>query len=201
MILEKDWELLKSRVASIKAEIGILEVSPILVVMLIAAEDHRYGRHPGVDLISVARAIWRSLFCGKREGASTIAMQLVRAATGRYERTIKRKILEMCLSLRLTSKSHENDIPILYLAVAYYGWKMNGLRQASRRLQLNLSSLSRIEAASIVARLKYPEPKQPTKKRCRQIEERTKYILKRADKLCAYLDKSHLSLGSANGTL
>ena len=201
MALLEDWEFLRNQVEKLRTEISALELSSNLVLMLIAAEDHRYGKHPGVDMISVFRAIWRSLFCGKREGASTIAMQLVRVTTGRYERTIKRKIIEMYLAMRLTRNFDEHDIPKMYLAVAYYGWKMNGLKQASNRLHLNQSSLTLNEAASIVARLKYPEPKQPSSKRYRQIEERAKYILRRADNLCPYLDVSRFIVRNADGAL
>jgi len=201
VIFNKEWEVIKQQVASIRAENCDLEISSNLVLMLMAAEDHRYGKHPGVDPISVCRAIWKSLFCGKREGASTIAMQFVRVTTGRYERTLKRKLIEMYLSLLLTKKYRESDIPRLYLAAAYYGWKMNGLKQVSKRLRLDMSTLSRIEAASIVARLKYPEPKQLTSKRCLQIDSRVKYILSRADKLHLKLDNAHFSLSSADGTI
>lgn len=201
MIFEEEWELLRQRVTSINASIGALKVSPNLVLMLIAAEDHRYGRHPGVDPLSVARAAWRSVFTHKREGASTIAMQLVRVATGRYERTIKRKIVEMYLALRLTRDFHQSDIPRFYLAAAYYGWKMNGLRQASKRLRLDLSSLSETEAASVVARLKYPEPRQLTKKRRLQIEQRTRHILSRADWLRANCASRRINLSNLDGAL
>lgn len=181
--LKKEWELLKNKLSLIRSQNSNLEVSPYLVIMLIAAEDHRYGKHLGVDFVSVVRALWRLLLYKKKEGASTIAMQLVRVTTGRYERTIRRKIDEMFLALLLSYNFNRFEIPRLYLAVAYYGWQMNGLKQASKRLNLNLSNISRVDAAAIVARLKYPEPKQLTKERACQIEARIRYVLNRADKL------------------
>ena len=201
MIFKDEWEALRTRATIIRAELGGFDMSPNLVFMLIAAEDHRYGKHPGVDIISVFRAVWRTLFCGRREGASTIAMQLVRVVTGRYDRTIKRKFVEMCLAVQLTRNFHKNDIPKMYLAIAYYGWKMNGLMQASRRLHLNQSNLSKFEAAFVIARLKYPEPKQPSMERCRQIEERAGHILRREGKFCASLDMSQYKVSNADGTI
>lgn len=199
MQLRKDWQLIKGQVRKIQNQSEKLNMSPAIVVMLIAAEDHRYGRHPGVDPISICRAVWRSFFCGRREGGSTIAMQLVRVITGRYERTFRRKIAEMYLAVRLTNHVRKVDLPKLYLAIAYFGWKMNGLAQTSQRLKIDPSNVSKLEAANIVARLKYPEPKRQDEKRLRKIRGRTKYILQRADVLFGMLPHQ-LELSDTNGS-
>lgn len=199
MQFRKDWQLIKGRVKKIQNESEKLNMSPVLVSMLIAAEDHRYGRHPGVDPISICRAVWRSLFCGKREGGSTIAMQLVRVITGRYERTFRRKIVEMYFAVRLTKQVRKTDLPKLYLVVAYFGWQMNGLAQTSQRLKIDPSNVSALEAANIVARLKYPEPQQHDEKRLSTIRERTKYILQRADANFEMLP-NQLELSDINGS-
>ena len=174
--LNKEWLNIESRVAEIKVATEQMNISPILVALLIAAEDHRFGSHPGVDLISLCRAVWRTVICGKREGGSTIAMQLVRVITGRYERTIRRKIAEIYFAIRLTRLIPKSDIPKFYLSIAYFGWRMNGLKQASLRLNINPASLSIQEAANIIARLKYPEPKRLDNNRLVKINGRTKYI-------------------------
>lgn len=201
MKLREDWKLIKGRVAKIQTESEKLNISPALITMLISAEDHRYGSHPGVDPVSICRAVWRSLFCGKKEGGSTIAMQLVRVITGRYERTCRRKIAEMYLAVRLTKHVREADLPKLYLWVAYFGWKMNGLVQASQRLKINLSNMAEFEAANIVARLKYPEPQRRDEKRLSKIRERTKYILMRADALFGITPPRQHGFSDINGSL
>ena len=183
MKLREDWQIIKERVATIRNESEKLNMSPAFVTMLIAAEDHRYGSHPGVDPMSICRAVWRSFFCGRREGGSTIAMQLVRVITGRYERTFRRKITEMYLAVRLTKHVRESELPEFYLVVGYFGWKMNGLAQVSQRLKIDPTNASELEAANIVARLKYPEPRRQDEKRLSRIRDRTRYILLRADAL------------------
>lgn len=195
----KDWKLIKGRIAKIQNENRNLDVSPVLITMLIAAEDHRYGHHPGVDPISICRAAWRSIFFGKREGGSTIAMQLVRVITGRYERTLRRKVTEIYLAIRLTRHLCGDELPKLYLVAAYFGWKMNGLAQASQRLKMDLANVSGLEAANIVARLKYPEPQRRDEKRLFKIQERTKYILMRADALSLTLQRQ-FELSEVNGS-
>lgn len=180
MTIHEDWRILKQKLAHIQNETNSLIISPKLITMLVIAEDHRFWKHHGVDFISIFRAVWRTIFCKKREGASTIAMQLVRVLTGRYERKMSRKILEIQLAIRLTKHLKKEDIPKLYLFVAYYGWRMNGLIQSSHRLGVDLSTLNEFEAASIVARLKYPEPQKHNQIRHDQILMRTKYILYQA---------------------
>ena len=178
-----------------------MEISPTLVALLIIAEDHRFSSHPGVDLLSLCRAVWRTLFCGKREGGSTIAMQLVRVITGRYERTIRRKIAEIYFALRLTKQVPKSDIPKLYLSIAYFGWRMNGLKQASSRLNINPASLSLLDSANIIARLKYPEPRRLDNNRLAKINGRVKYIIKRYDYLIETPSIPELSMSESNGTI
>ena len=71
----------------------------------------------------------------------------------------------------------------LYLSAAYFGWNMHGIGQACKVLKLNLNTLTLEESASLIARLKYPEPKNISEQRNNQIKNRTKYILKRYNTL------------------
>jgi penicillin-binding protein 1A len=201
VLLNNEWQGIKSRVAKIMADTEQMEISPILVALLIAAEDHRFGRHPGVDPISLCRAVWRTLVCRKREGGSTIAMQLVRVITGRYEKTICRKITEIYFAVRLTKLLPKSDIPKLYLSIAYFGWRMNGLKQAVLRLNINMDSLSLHDAANIIARLKYPEPRRIDNGRLNKIEMRNIHIIKRYENLFDNDFILKLSISKNNGTI
>lgn len=201
MTINEDWLHLKQQLTHIQNETKNLAISPNLVTMLIYAEDHRFSRHLGVDFIAICRASWRTLLCRRGEGASTIAMQLVRVLTGRYERTLSRKLLEIYLAMRLTKYIEKYDIPKLYLFVAYYGWRMNGLIQVSHRLNIELSTLSDYEAASVVARLKYPEPQKYNQNRYDKILARTKHILLQAIARTEARQPQHMQKGDNNGTV
>lgn len=137
----------------------------------------------------------------EEEGASTIAMQLVRVLTGRYERTLSRKLLEMYAAMRLTKHINKDEIPRLYLFVAYYGWRMNGLIQASNRLNIDFSNCTDYEAASIVARLKYPEPQKYNQNRHNKILARTKHILLQAIVHTEARQPKNMKKGDNNGTI
>ena len=56
-----------------------------LVKATLAAEDHRFRRHPGVDPIAIARAAARNVWSGSREGGSTITQQTVKLLLARRD--------------------------------------------------------------------------------------------------------------------
>ena len=134
---------------------------PVLRQALIAAEDHRFYDHRGVDPIALLRAFYQFLCYGRLQGASTIEQQLVRTVTNRYERTLRRKLGEILLATCVGEILSKEETSGLYLMVAYYGWGMEGLCRACGSIGVNLCSMSAFDAASLVARLKYPRRRHP----------------------------------------
>ncbi len=184
MNIRDEWRQLSASIDELEREIeyfSSLCPSPRMCRFLIVAEDHRLGKHTGVDFIALCRAVWKTLFYGKRQGASTIAMQLTRTITGNHDRTVRRKALEMLLAPRLTRYVSKERLPLLYLWCGYYGWKMNGFQQACQRLDLDPSSMTLQEDAELVARLKYPQPRECNSKRMKTIRARGQYLIERLD--------------------
>ncbi len=179
MNLHNKWRNLVAQINISKANMCIVPANSELSRLLIAGEDHRFKFHRGIDIIALLRASWKTLVLNQREGGSTIAMQLVRVLTGKYDRTLHRKLEEMFLAYKLTKYLSKQEILSLYLSIAYFGWDMHGINQACKSLKLNLDNLTLEESASLIARLKYPEPKNISENRNIQINNRTKYILKR----------------------
>jgi len=179
-VLRKGYEDLRAELRREYAEyLGGRQRSPshMLKRLLISGEDHRFFRHNGVDLIAVGRAVWRRLTQGTREGASTIEMQTVRILTGRYERTVQRKTREILLATLVTQVIPKEDLPGVYLQIGYFGWRMNGLEQACRRLGLSLDTITLQQSAALIARLKYPEPQVAPITRSRQIVRRRDHLV------------------------
>ena len=110
-------------------------------------------------------------------------MQLVRTLTGRYEKTLYRKIREIVLAIRLTKYVDRHRIPIIYVWVAYYGSGMNDFQHACSRLGLEASSMSELDAAKLVARLKYPQPRENSARRESQIRSRALHLLERRQRM------------------
>jgi penicillin-binding protein 1A len=191
LTLRVEWASLEARVhtewaRAVQDPAGWPSVT--LQELLISGEDHRFSSHDGVDLHAIRRCVWRRLTSGRIEGASTIAQQLTRVLTNRYEPSATRKLREMGLALLLTSKLPREVLPGLYLRVGYYGWQMNGLAAAIDRLELQHASMSPSESARLVARLKYPEPHFASQSRLDHIATRGNHLIR--------LRKMH-SLGSA----
>lgn len=98
--------------------------------------------------------------------------------TGRYERTLRRKVQEILLATLVTRAISKNELPAIYIKIAYYGWRMNGFKQACKRLNLHCYSMSLADSAALIARLKYPEPRIPPPQRIKQILRRRNHLIK-----------------------
>ncbi|MCO6025936.1 transglycosylase domain-containing protein [Prevotella cerevisiae] len=146
--------------------------------MLIAGEDKRFRYHIGVDVIAIFRAAMHNIL-GKREGGSTINQQLVRVLTGMNEPTLYRKILEIILAIKVDHYVDKKTIALLYLNKAYYGFNFYNLDKILRKYGCDKYSIFNPKlGAEIVARLKYPEPRNKESFKIKKIKKRVDYLLK-----------------------
>jgi len=148
----------------------------LLVAALVVAEDRRFYSHGGTDLIAICRSLFKTIFRRKIQGGSTIEQQLVRRVTSDYRKSLQRKVKEIALAVKLHRLLPKDRIPIAYLISAYYGWHMNGVRQAARRLSIDLKDPTMEEAAHLIARIRYPEPRHPSSSRSILITKRQEWI-------------------------
>ena len=125
MLIDREsWGSLKHSLDLTRRKLDASDIRPNaqMCQLLILGEDHRMALHPGVDPLALCRAVWRTYGCNRREGGSTIAMQLVRVLTGRFERSWHRKVDEMALAILTTRLVSRAELPAVYLSVGYYGW-------------------------------------------------------------------------------
>src|SRR5688572_1311777 len=100
---------------------------------VIAAEDHRFFRHRGVDWKAVARAVQENRKAGKVvQGASTITQQLIRNLYTGSERTVARKAREALLSVQAERVYSKDEILARYLNTVYLGESTFGVEAASQ---------------------------------------------------------------------
>ncbi len=98
----------------------------------LALEDRRFYSHGGVDLLAIARAAWNNLARrGRREGASTIAMQVARMQNP-GPRGLKRKIMEAATAVALIARHGHEAVLAQYLRLAPYGAESHGVAHAAR---------------------------------------------------------------------
>lgn len=103
-----------------------------IVLATLAAEDARFRKHPGFDLLATLRAAWQCVRHGRVvSGASTITQQLVKLGEPR-PRTLRTKIIEAVLAARLERAWDKDRILRAYLARIDYGNRCAGLAEASR---------------------------------------------------------------------
>ena len=106
---------------------------------ILAAEDQRFYQHGGVDYVGMARAAIANLH-GRREGASTITMQVARTFFLTREKTLARKLSEVLLAFKIEANLTKDQILELYLNQIFLGQRAYGrlgpkvLRQEPRRL-------------------------------------------------------------------
>ena len=138
---------------------------PRLAQAIVAIEDRRFYSHWGIDLRGLSRALWRNaLGGGVREGGSTITQQYARLTSLSQEKTLKRKIQEAFLALRLESTLTKPEILVGYLNTAYFGAGAYGADAAARRyFGHGAQGLSLAEAAMLAGLVRAPSQLAPTR--------------------------------------
>jgi penicillin-binding protein 1A len=109
-----------------RAVVKIKDVPQVMKAAILAAEDDRFYQHGGIDYSGVVRAAVANLQ-GRREGASTITMQVARTFFLSREKTIARKVSEMLLSLKIEANLTKDQILELYINQIYLGQREYGL--------------------------------------------------------------------------
>jgi len=108
------------------------DISPDLIAATLDYEDRWFGRHPGINPVSLARSAWGCVAGGQRRGgASTITMQLARLRFGLHTRTIPGKLRQIFCALEIERHYSKDDILEAYLNLAPYGGNLEGVGAAS----------------------------------------------------------------------
>ncbi|MDR1636453.1 MAG: transglycosylase domain-containing protein [Treponema sp.] len=114
----------------------LAEIPPELRAVFVYAEDRRFYRHPGLDLLAAGRALIQNISGRRRvSGASTITMQLARLIdreSGSRAAPLLRKAGEALNALRLETRLGKDDILELYLNSLPFGFQCEGLGSAAR---------------------------------------------------------------------
>ncbi|MCB2189196.1 MAG: penicillin-binding protein 1C [Deltaproteobacteria bacterium] len=128
------------------------EVPPLVQAAALAAEDHRFHHHGGVDPLALARAAWGNLVARRViGGGSTITMQLARLLRP-APRNLASKLREAVRALWLEAHLSKNEILAQYLNRAPFGGPLVGLGAASRELLGKApAALAPHEAATLLA--------------------------------------------------
>jgi len=146
-----------------RVEVGLEEVSPIVVEALIAAEDREFRNHGGIDPVGIARAVVNNVGGGDTQGGSTLTQQLVKNSYLSSERTYTRKVREAILAIKLDGREDKDEILERYLNTVYFGRGAYGIEAAANvYFDRPASELDVPQAALLVGLLRAPEAADPT---------------------------------------
>jgi penicillin-binding protein 1A len=148
--------------------IPLSQMPEMLKKAFIAAEDARFYKHKGIDILSIIRAFFKNIEAGAIvQGGSTITQQVTKSFFLTPERSYSRKIKEAILAYRIDKKFAKNEILFLYLTQIYLGHGAYGVEAASENYfgksvqELNLAECAILaglpQAPSRYSPFRYPE--------------------------------------------
>ncbi len=186
LVLDRDGRLLREvAIGNGAAEnpVRLSELSPWVVPALVAAEDSRFFQHPGVDPLSVMRALGQWALSGRIvSGASTLTQQLARTLEPR-PRSARGKLSEMALALRIEASLSKTRILEEYLSRVEFGPNLIGIDAASRHyFGKSSAALDLAEAAALVSMPRGPSLYDP-RRRPQLLERRRLRVLERLEGL------------------
>ncbi len=174
--------------------VAVQDLPPVMKQAILAAEDERFYQHSGVDTLGILRAAYSNLVSGgKRQGASTITMQVARNFFLSSEKTLTRKLFEVLLSFKIEHNLSKDEILQLYVNQIYLGQRAYGFAAASQiYFGKSLKNISVAEAAMLAGLPKAPSAYNPVanpkRARIRQL-----YVLRRMREL-SFLDDAELNV-------
>ncbi len=133
VILSSDNKVLSKLSRKFEINNSKHKVPILLKHSFISAEDKRFYKHNGIDLISITRALLRNIKSGYvQEGGSTITQQVSRLLFLNNDLTFQRKIKEIFISLILEFRYDKNQILKIYLNNIYLGSGAYGVNEAAQ---------------------------------------------------------------------
>ncbi len=147
--------------------VTLAEIPQHCINAAIATEDANFYRHPGVDITGIARAVWINLRGGEvLAGGSTITQQTARLLLldpqQRLERTLRRKLRESVLAIRLQNAYSKDAVLELYFNQNYFGNLAYGIEAAARTyFAKSAPELSLAECALLAGLMQNPTAHDP----------------------------------------
>ncbi|MCP4915856.1 MAG: penicillin-binding protein 1C [Proteobacteria bacterium] len=146
---------------------------------LLAAEDHRFRTHVGIDPTAIVRAANANLRAGEvAQGGSTITQQLVRTVWPRRTRWLG-KLDEAWTAVRLELRTDKDTILLEYANRVYFGRNAYGIDAAALQFfDKSPETLSLSEAAMLAALPRRPAAHDPFEHPDQALDARNSVLLR-----------------------
>lgn len=132
-ILARDDTLLATEFTERRTVVPFEQIPTFAKNAFLAAEDATFYEHEGINYFGLARALFANLKAGRTvQGGSTITQQVVKNVLLDSSRSVRRKVREFLLALRLERSLTKDEIFWLYLNHIYLGHGRYGIEEAAR---------------------------------------------------------------------
>ena len=179
-VYSSDGELIAEFGEQRRAPVRYADLPQTVIDAILATEDDRFFQHPGVDYQGLIRAAVKLVSTGeKRQGGSTITMQVARNFFLSSEKTYLRKVKEIFLALKIEHYLSKQEILELYLNKIYFGHRAYGIAAAAQVYYgISIDQLSVAQVAMIAGLPKAPSTNNPVSNPQRALQRRN-YVLGR----------------------
>jgi penicillin-binding protein 1B len=100
----------------------LTQIPPAMIDAILAAEDHRFYQHHGIDLVRITKAAWVDLTSGRvRQGGSTLTQQLMKNFFLTQQRDWHRKLKEALMAYIAERRYSKEEILENYVNDIYLG--------------------------------------------------------------------------------
>lgn len=124
---------------------------------VLAAEDRNFYSERAFSVTGILRAFVNNLRGGPLQGGSTITQQYAKTAFLTPERSIKRKIKELVIAIKLENQLSKDQILENYLNTIYFGRGSYGVETASQQyFNRNVDQLTLAQSAVLASILRSP---------------------------------------------
>lgn len=146
-----------------RRDVELAQIAPDFQHAVVAIEDRRFYRHPGIDPIGLARAVYHDVREGAAvEGGSTLTQQLARTLFFSNVRSYGRKAKEAAIALLIEVQLTKDQILELYLNRVYLSAGVYGVETMSQHVfREPARSLTLAESAFIAGLLRAPSVLSP----------------------------------------
>ena len=182
-IYTNDGKLISQYGVKRRIPVKLDEVPEQLIHAILATEDSRFYEHHGIDPIGIARAAVSLLLTGeKKQGASTLTMQLARGFFLTREKTYIRKVKEIFIAWHMEQVLTKEEILELYLNKVELGHRSFGFGAAAQVYYGKpLTELTLAQIATIAGLPKAPSVLNPISGPERSVERRRVVLLRMLD--------------------
>lgn len=162
-ILSRDGQVLFSVSKESRTPLKLDQIPKFVRNAVLAAEDHRFYQHSGVDLTSMARIVFVDMRGHKlSQGGSTITMQLVKLLFNGSSKTFRRKLNDIAYAQVLEQKLPKDRILELYLNKVFFGNGAFGIGEAAKvYFNKSIDDLTIGEAAMLARCIRRPSYENP----------------------------------------